>query len=93
MDWNGEARDIKALAKAAQKDFPNAVAWQYAMRFRFVPDVTDSERGEERWVSIPFSRDFKQQLQNAIDYAGVFTSGQMNYGVVIPLEVTIVVQE
>jgi len=92
MDWDGSRRDIKDLAKEARKHFPNAIGWMFAFRFRFISDVSAGE-GEDRWVSIPFSDNLKQQIINANDYAGVFLSGRMNYGVVIPLEATIIVQE
>jgi hypothetical protein len=90
-DWDG-FKDIDRIAKTAREDFPDATAWMFSFKLKFVTDP-DTGEGEERWVSIPMAPDLKNQIRNAKDYLSVFQSGKMNYGLVIPTAVTVVVAQ
>ena len=89
-DWDG-MDDVKELAKYVKITYPDATRWQFAFHLRFIQDVESGE-GEDRWVSIPFGSNLKTQVRNANDYLDVLLSGKMNYGVVIPLGVIVVIQ-
>lgn len=87
-DWDG-LKDHDALAKAAREQFPNAKAWQYAFQFE-IPAMD----GERRWISIPFGKDFRQQLTNAKDQTEASIQGILgHYKGIIPIAVSIIVQE
>lgn len=87
-DWDGIA-DFERLSEVAKAEGAEKVS--FAFRLRFIPDVEEPDQYTERWVSIPFSSNMRQQVINANDYMDNFLSGRLNYGLVVPIEATVVI--